>query len=138
MRQVAGTLRLDLAQYRELAAFSQFGSDLDKATQAQLARGQRLTEILKQGQYAPLPFSKQILIIYAGTQGLLDDMPVDQLREFEKGLYEFVDLNNPGVLSAIEEKKTLDDELRKSMTDVIKQYKDQFVSEHQAAAKATA
>ena len=73
MRQVAGTLRLDLAQYRELAAFSQFGSDLDKATQAQLARGGRLTEILKQGQYQPLPFSKQILIIYAGTQGLLDD-----------------------------------------------------------------
>ena len=87
MRQVAGTLRLDLAQYRELAAFSQFGSDLDKATQSQLSRGQRLTEILKQGQYAPLPFSKQILIIYAGTQGLLDDMEVSQLREFEKGLY---------------------------------------------------
>ena len=91
MRQVAGTLRLDLAQYRELAAFSQFGSDLDKATQAQLARGQRLTEILKQGQYQPLPFSKQILIIYAGTQGLLDDMPVEQLREFEKGLYAYVE-----------------------------------------------
>jgi F-type H+-transporting ATPase subunit alpha len=138
MRQVAGTLRLDLAQYRELAAFSQFGSDLDKATQAQLARGQRLTEILKQGQYAPLPFSKQILIIYAGTQGLLDDLRVDQLRDFEKGLYEFVDLSNPGVLSAIEEKKTLDDELRKTMTDVIKQYKDQFVSENQAVAKASA
>jgi F-type H+/Na+-transporting ATPase subunit alpha len=138
MRQVAGTLRLDLAQYRELAAFSQFGSDLDKATQAQLARGQRLTEILKQGQYAPLPFSKQILIIYAGTQGLLDDLPVDQLREFEKGLNEFVDLTNPGVLSSIEEKKILDDELRKALTDVIKQYKDQFVSEHQAVAKATA
>jgi len=138
MRQVAGTLRLDLAQYRELAAFSQFGSDLDKATQQQLARGQRLTEILKQGQYSPLSFSKQILIIYAGTQGLLDDMAVDQLREFEKGLYEFVDLNNPGVLSAIEEKKTLDDEMRKSMTDVIKQYKDQFVGEHRAVAKATA
>jgi len=138
MRQVAGTLRLDLAQYRELAAFSQFGSDLDKATQAQLARGQRLTEILKQGQYAPLPFSKQILIIYAGTQGLLDDMAVDQLHDFEKGLYEYVDLNNPGVLSAIEEKKILDDELRKSMTDVIKQYKAQFVSEHQPVAKASA
>ena len=138
MRQVAGTLRLDLAQYRELAAFSQFGSDLDKATQAQLARGQRLTEILKQGQYAPLPFSKQILIIYAGTQGLLDDMSVDQLREFEKGLYEYVDLNNAGVLSAIEEKKILDDELRKTMTDVIQQYKDQFVSEHQGVAKASA
>ena len=112
MRQVAGTLRLDLAQYRELAAFSQFGSDLDKATQAQLARGQRLTEILKQGQYQPLPFSKQILIIYAGTQGLLDDMPVDQLRDFEKGLYDYVETSNPGVLSAIEEKKTLDDDLK--------------------------
>ena len=96
MRQVAGTLRLDLAQYRELAAFSQFGSDLDKATQAQLARGQRLTEILKQGQYQPLPFSKQILIIYAGTQGLLDDLPVDQLRDFEKGLNAYVETSNPG------------------------------------------
>ncbi len=99
MRQVAGTLRLDLAQYRELAAFSQFGSDLDKATQAQLARGQRLTEILKQGQYQPLPFSKQILIIFAGTQGLLDDMPIDQLRDFEKGLYAYVETSNPGVLA---------------------------------------
>jgi F-type H+-transporting ATPase subunit alpha len=138
MRQVAGTLRLDLAQYRELAAFSQFGSDLDKATQAQLARGQRLTEVLKQGQYSPLPFSKQILILYAGTQGLLDDMPVDQLREFEKGLYEFVDASNPAVLSAIEEKKTLDDDLRKAMTDIINQYKGQFRSEHQTVAKATA
>ncbi len=138
MRQVAGTLRLDLAQYRELAAFSQFGSDLDKATQAQLARGQRLTELLKQGQYAPLPFSKQILIIYAGTQGLLDDMAVDQLREFEKGLYEFVDAGKPDLLRAIEEKKTLDDDLRKTMTEVIKQYKDQFISEHQAVAKASA
>ena len=138
MRQVAGTLRLDLAQYRELAAFSQFGSDLDKATQAQLARGQRLTELLKQGQYAPLPFSKQILIIYAGTQGLLDDMAVDQLHDFEKGLYEFVDAGRPDMLRAIEEKKTLDDDLRQSMTEVIKQYKEQFVSEQQAMAKASA
>ncbi|HEY4962587.1 MAG TPA: F0F1 ATP synthase subunit alpha, partial [Terriglobales bacterium] len=134
MRQVAGTLRLDLAQYRELAAFSQFGSDLDKATQGQLARGQRLTEILKQGQYQPLPFSKQILIIYAGTQGLLDDMPVDQLREFEKGLNSFVDTTNPGVLRAIEEKKILDDELRADLTKTIKEYKDRFASERQAAA----
>jgi len=138
MRQVAGTLRLDLAQFRELAAFSQFGSDLDKATQAQLARGQRLTEILKQGQYAPLPFSKQILIIYAGTQGLLDDMQVDQLREFEKGLYNYVDTSNPGVFSAIEEKKVLDDDLRAAMTKVIKEYKERFASEHQAVAQATA
>ena len=138
MRQVAGTLRLDLAQYRELAAFSQFGSDLDKATQAQLARGRRLTEILKQGQYQPLPFSKQILIIYAGTQGLLDDMPVDQLGEFEKGLYNYVETSNPGVLKAIEDKKILDDDLRASMTKVIKEYKERFVSDHQAVAKASA
>jgi len=138
MRQVAGTLRLDLAQFRELAAFSQFGSDLDKATQAQLARGQRLTEILKQGQYAPLPFSKQILIIFAGTQGLLDDMEVGQLRDFEKGLYEYVDATNPGVLKSIEEKKVLDDELRVAMTKVIKEYKEQFAAQHQAARPAAA
>jgi F-type H+-transporting ATPase subunit alpha len=133
MRQVAGTLRLDLAQYRELAAFSQFGSDLDKATQSQLARGQRLTEILKQGQYQPLPFSKQILIIYAGTQGLLDDLPVDQLREFEKGLNAYVETANASVLSAIEEKKVLDDDLRAALTKVIKEFKDRFVSDHQPA-----
>ena len=135
MRQVAGTLRLDLAQFRELAAFSQFGSDLDKATQAQLSRGQRLTEILKQGQYQPLPFSKQILIIFAGTQGLLDDMEVGQLREFEKGLYSYVDTTNPGVFAAIEEKKVLDDDLRGQMTKVIKEYKERFKSEHQPAEK---
>jgi F-type H+/Na+-transporting ATPase subunit alpha len=138
MRQVAGTLRLDLAQYRELAAFSQFGSDLDKATQQQLARGKRLTEILKQSQYAPLPFSKQILIIYAGTQGLLDDMPVEQLREFEKGLYAYVDTAAPSVFKDIEEKKTLDDDLRGAMTKIIKEYKERFVGERQAVAKASA
>ncbi len=138
MRQVAGTLRLDLAQFRELAAFSQFGSDLDKATQAQLARGQRLTEILKQGQYQPLPFSKQILIIYAGTQGLLDDMEVGQLREFEKGLYEYVDTSAPQIFKNIEEKKILDDDLKGAMTKAIKEYKDRFVSEHKAVAKASA
>ena len=138
MRQVAGTLRLDLAQYRELAAFSQFGSDHEKATQGQLARGQRLTEILKQGQYQPLSFAKQILIIYAGTQGLLDDLAVDQLRDFEKGLNAFVDTSNPGVLRAIEEKKILDDELRADLTKTIKEYKDRFASERQAAAAAVA
>src|SRR5271166_2305757 len=138
MRQVAGTLRLDLAQYRELAAFSQFGSDLDKATQAQLARGGRLTEILKQGQYQPLPFSKQILIIFAGTQGLLDDMPIEQLREFEKGLYSYIDTTNAGVLKSIEEKKILDDELKAAMTKVIKEFKERFASEHQEVAKASA
>src|SRR5436309_14079030 len=90
MRQVAGSLRLDLAQYRELAAFAQFGSDLDKATQAQLNRGQRLTEILKQPQYQPLPFEKQIAVIHAGTSGALDDLPLEQCREFEKGLYDYI------------------------------------------------
>jgi len=138
MRQVAGTLRLDLAQFRELAAFSQFGSDLDKATQAQLARGQRLTEILKQGQYQPLPFSKQILIIFAGTQGLLDDMPVEQLREFEQGLYSSVDTSGASILQAIEEKKVLDDDLKAAMTKAIKEYKEQFVSAHKERATATA
>jgi F-type H+-transporting ATPase subunit alpha len=138
MRQVAGTLRLDLAQYRELAAFSQFGSDLDKATQAQLARGERLTEILKQGQYQPLPFSKQILIIFAGTQGLLDEMPIEQLRDFEKGLYSYVDTSNVGIFQAIEEKKVLDDDLKATMTKAIKEYKERFVSERQEVAKATA
>jgi len=138
MRQVAGTLRLDLAQYRELAAFSQFGSDLDKATQSQLARGQRLTEILKQGQYQPLPFSKQILIIFAGTQGLLDDMPVEDLRDFEKSLYSYVETVNAGILQAIEEKKILDDELKAAMTKVVKECKERFTSERQAVAKASA
>src|SRR5438034_34827 len=98
MRQVAGTLRLDLAQYRELAAFAQFGSDLDKSTQAQLNRGARLTELLKQSQFSPLPFSKQIFAIYAGTNGYLDDLPVPQVREFEEQLYKYVDTANPGLL----------------------------------------
>src|SRR6516164_338751 len=138
MRQVAGSLRLDLAQYRELAAFSQFGSDLDKATQAQLARGKRLTEILKQGQYAPLPFSKHNLIIYAGTQGLLDDMEVDELRDFEKGLYQYVDTANPAVLRDIEEKKILADDMRNDMTKTIKEFKERFVSERRAAAEVSA
>src|SRR5471030_1649047 len=95
MRQVAGSMKLELAQYRELAAFSQFGSDLDKATQGQLNRGSRLVEILKQDQYQPLPFSKQILIIFAGTNGFLDDLPVDKIREFEAELYKYVDTANP-------------------------------------------
>ncbi|MBZ5509530.1 MAG: F0F1 ATP synthase subunit alpha [Acidobacteriia bacterium] len=137
MRQVAGTLKLELAQYRELAAFAQFGSDLDKATQAQLNRGQRLVEILKQDQYTPLSFSKQILIIFAGTGGHLDDVPVEQCREFEKALYAYVDAMNPGLLKQIEEKKVLDDELKAAMTKIVKESKERFVSERQvAAAKA--
>jgi F-type H+/Na+-transporting ATPase subunit alpha len=135
MRQVAGSLKLDLAQYRELAAFAQFGSDLDKATQAQLNRGQRLVEVLKQKQFSPLPFSKQILIIYAGTNGFLDDLVVDQVRDFEAELYKYVDTANPGLLRAIMEKKILDDNLKAEMSKVIKECKEQFAADRQAVAK---
>src|SRR5437870_4694225 len=135
MRQVAGSLKLELAQYRELAAFAQFGSDLDKATQALLNRGQRLVEVLKQKQFSPLPFSKQILIIYAGTNGFFDDMLVDQVRDFEAELYKFVDATNPGLLRTIMEKKILDDNLKTELSKTIKQSKEAFVAERQAVAK---
>src|SRR5213594_2265454 len=134
MRQVAGSLKLELAQYRELAAFAQFGSDLDKATQAQLNRGQRLVEVLKQGQYQPLPFSKQILIIFAGTNGFLDDLPVDQVRDFEAELYKYVDTSNPCLLRSIMEKKILDENLKAEMNKVIKECKETFMNERQTVA----
>jgi F-type H+/Na+-transporting ATPase subunit alpha len=134
MRQVAGSLKLELAQYRELAAFAQFGSDLDRATQAQLNRGQRLVELLKQKQFSPLPFSKQILIIFAGTSGFFDDMPVEQVRDFEQELYKFVDATNPALLRTIMEKKILDDNLKAEMSKVIQQCKETFVAERQAVA----
>ena len=127
MRQVAGSMKLELAQYRELAAFAQFGSDLDKATQQQLNRGQRLTELLKQPQFSPLPFSKQILAIYAGTNGYLDDLQVSQVREFEDALYQYVEASHPALLNEIMEKKSLDDKLKTEMDRVIKETKQQFV-----------
>src|SRR5881275_2374763 len=133
MRQVAGTLKLELAQYRELAAFAQFGSDLDKATQAQLNRGKRLVEILKQDQYQPLPFSKQILVIYAGTNGYLDDLEVEQIRAFEGELYRYVDSMHAKVLDEIMQKKTIDDALKGQIDKVLKEFKQRFVSEHQPA-----
>ncbi len=129
MRSIAGTLRLDLAQYRELAAFSQFGSDLDKTSQAQLNRGARLVEILKQGQLQPLPVEKQVLIIYAGTNAFLDDLPVGQIRSFEEGLYKFVENAHPGLLPKIREKKVLDDELKGLVNAALKEFKQRFVSE---------
>src|SRR6202046_3213595 len=135
MRQVAGTLKLELAQYRELAAFAAFGSDLDKATQAQLNRGQRLGELAKQNQFSPLPFSKQILIIMAGTGGFLDDLPVVQVRDFEAELFKYVDSTNPGILRTIMEKKSLDDTLKAQGQNVIKEGKQQFVAARQAVAK---
>jgi F-type H+-transporting ATPase subunit alpha len=134
MRQVAGSLKLELAQYRELAAFAQFGSDLDKATQSQLNRGQRLVEALKQKQFSPLPFSKQILMIFAGTGGVLDDLPVEQIGDFESELYRYVDSANPGLLRTIMEKKILDDGLQAEMKKLIKECKETLVAEKQAIA----
>jgi F-type H+-transporting ATPase subunit alpha len=128
MRQVAGKLRLDLAQYRELAAFAQFGSDLDRATQMQLARGQRMVEILKQGQYRPLPVEKQVAIIFAGTQGLLDDLPVDVIRDFETHFYGWLERKSPGILTEIREKKELSDTLRESLTRAVHDAKAEFVA----------
>jgi F-type H+-transporting ATPase subunit alpha len=136
MRQVAGKMKLELAQFRELAAFAQFGSDLDKATQDQLNRGKRLVEILKQDQYQPLPFSKQILIIFAGTRGYLDDMAVDDIRDFEAGLYKYVDSMNPKLLQSIMEKKALDDSLEAEIGKTISDFKQTFLAERQLAAKA--
>jgi F-type H+-transporting ATPase subunit alpha len=134
MRQVAGSLKLELAQYRELAAFSQFGSDLDKATQNQLNRGQRLVEALKQKQFSPLPFSKQILMIFAGTSGVLDDLPIEQISAFETELYRYVESANPGLLRTIMEKKILDDAIQAEMKKLIKECKEAFVAEQQAVA----
>ena len=136
MRQVAGPLKLELAQYRELAAFAQFGSALDKATQAQLARGQRLTELLKQDQYSPLPFSKQILMIFAGTNGFVDDLQVEEIRAFEKGLYEYADTMNPRLLDEMMQKKVLDDRLKDGMKKLISEFKERFAAEKQQATAA--
>ncbi len=133
MRQVAGTLKLDLAQFRELAAFAQFGSDLDKVTQNQLNRGRRLTEILKQPQFSPLPTSKEVVIIFAGTNGFLDDLKVEQIHSFEQGLYPYLDSAHSNLLKDIVAKKALDDDLKQRMKDALKEYKQNFLSEHQDA-----
>jgi F-type H+-transporting ATPase subunit alpha len=129
MKQVAGTLRLDLAQYREMAAFAQFGSDLDKATQAQLARGSRLVEILKQAQYRPLPVEKQILIIFSGTNGFLEMYPESVLQRYEVELYDFVEKQHPAVLTEIREKRTIDAELEKKVKALLEEFKGKFKAE---------
>jgi F-type H+-transporting ATPase subunit alpha len=134
MRSVAGSLRLELAQYRELAAFAQFGSDLDKSSQQQLNRGRRLVEILKQGQYQPLPFEKQVLIVFSGTNGFLDDIPVEDVRRFELELYRFVENGHPGILQNIREKKAIDDTLKTEIKTMLTEFKQRFTS----AATATA
>jgi len=126
MKQVAGTLRLDLAQFRELEAFAAFGSDLDKATQAQLARGERLVEILKQPQFQPLSVEKQVTILYAGTKGFLDKYPVNVLGKYEAGLYPFIEDRYPQIFTEIAEKQEISDELDKVMTEALNAYDDEF------------
>ena len=123
MKQVAGTLRLDLAQFRELQAFAQFGSDLDKATQAQLARGQRLTEILKQPQYQPMDVEKQVLVIWAATNGFTDDVAIDDIRQFETSLLKFVENSRPGLLSDIREQKSLTDDIKAGLKQLLEDFK---------------
>ncbi len=129
MKQVAGRLRLDLAQYRELAAFAQFGSDLDKATQDQLARGERLTEILKQDQYEPLAVEKQIVMIYAGTRGHTDNVEISDLADFENGLLQFLATRYSGLLQALIEKGTIDDELDGQLQAAIEEFGERFAEE---------
>jgi F-type H+-transporting ATPase subunit alpha len=136
MRQVAGSLRLDLAQYRELAAFAQFGSDLDKATQAQLNRGRRLVEILKQPQYQPLAVEKQVTIIYAATKGFIDGVAIEDVRRYEEELYRFLETRHPGVLTTIAEKKILDDESKAALEAALKEFGQQFGALRSSAGAA--
>ena len=126
MKKVAGRLRLDLAQYRELAAFARFGSDLDKATQQQLTRGERMVELLKQGQYKPLPVERQVAIIYAGTNGYLDDLPVEQVRPFEDGFYEFLDKEFADMMHDLRSKYELTDPVEAKLKQAVEQYKARF------------
>jgi F-type H+-transporting ATPase subunit alpha len=126
MKQVAGTLRLALAQYRDLAAFAQFGSDLDKATQAQLARGRRMTELLKQDQYAPVAVEKQIAAIWAATNGYIDAVPVDKVREWERRLHDFLDAKCAELMTQVREKKKLDDEIVKGLKAALEEFNAQF------------
>ncbi len=128
MKKVAGTLRLDLAQYRELAAFAQFGSDLDKATQAQLARGQRLTEVLKQGQYSPLPVANEIVIIFAATNGYLDRVPVERVQDYEKRLHDFLNSQKKDVLELIESERKMTDEVRAAITAALDEFGKQYAA----------
>ena len=133
VKQVGSTLKLDLAQYRELAAFAQFGSDLDKVTQNQLNRGKRLTELLKQDQFQPLTAAHMVAILFAGTQGLLDDVKVEDIRPFEKGFHAYLDSAQQQLLADIAEKKALDDDLRGKLKSAVEDYKKDFLAEHEQA-----
>jgi F-type H+-transporting ATPase subunit alpha len=128
MKKVAGKLRLDLAQYRELAAFAQFASDLDKSTRDQLTRGERLVELLKQDQFVPMPFEQQVLAIYAGTSGALDDIPVGQVKAFEKGLLEHLAKNHPGIGEKIRQSKKFEPDTEAQLKNAIAEFKAQFTA----------
>jgi F-type H+-transporting ATPase subunit alpha len=126
MKQIAGTLRLELAQFRELAAFAQFGSDLDATTQKQLARGQRLTEVLKQDQYQPMDIEKQIIVIWAASNYYIDDVPVENVRHFESELLKYIDTAGGPLLSVIREKKQLDDEVKNLLHSTLDEFKKRY------------
>ncbi|HVO33033.1 MAG TPA: F0F1 ATP synthase subunit alpha, partial [Elusimicrobiota bacterium] len=126
MRQVAGRLRLDLAQYNELAAFAQFGSELDKSSQAQLDRGKRMVELLKQDQYVPMPVEKQVAILFAGANGFIDDVPVEAVRRFEADLLSFLERRYVDLLKTLREKKIIDDALKPKLESAIKEFKEAF------------
>lgn len=131
MKKVAGNLRLDLAQYRELAAFTQFGSELDPATQNQLTRGERMVEILKQGRNNPFPLEREVIIIFTGTKGFLDDLPLDSIHSFEEKLYEFIDKEYPDIPHQIAKTKDLDNATTEKLNEAIKKFKAKFVKEWQ-------
>ncbi|HJU84534.1 MAG TPA: hypothetical protein VJ600_10010, partial [Holophagaceae bacterium] len=136
MKSVAGSIKLELAQYRELAAFAQFGSDLDKSTLAQLNRGARLVEILKQGQYQPMPVEKQVVSIWAATNGYVDDVPVAKVRQFESELLAYLDVNAPEVLRGIKESKTLSDDAKAQLKTQVAAFKESFMASLSAPAGA--
>ena len=134
MKQVAGTLRLDLAQYRDLAAFAQFGSDLDKATQQQLNRGAKLTELLKQPQYSPMPVEQQVISIWAGTKGHLDDIAIDSVKKFETGLLSFVENTRGSLLEKLRERKKIDDEIEGELRAAVTEFKERFTADARTAS----
>jgi F-type H+/Na+-transporting ATPase subunit alpha len=137
VKQVGSTLKLDLAQYRELAAFAQFGSDLDPLTQKQLNRGQRLTELLKQPQFQPLTWQQQVVVLFAGTQGYLDDLQVADIRAFEDGLHKYFESAQAALMDDLTKKKQLDDDIKNRLHAAMKEYKENFVAEHAAVAASS-
>ena len=126
MKQVAGTLRLDLAQFREMAAFAQFGSDLDKATLSQIERGKRMVELLKQGQYVPISMEDQVALLFAGTQGYIDDIPVESISKFEEEFLKFIKGTKDDIRTELREKKAIDDDLKAKLGQAIEEFKKGF------------